>query len=124
MGTTGTSVLLRYFGGNCLTRSDAQNALAGRPMKRRIAAILTALFWGVFVYIGFDLISRTAERKVPGYPSVGQLRYYVYFPAAMLLLSICLAILARKAPKLLFIIIWLLQIVLIPLFILGYTGGM
>jgi hypothetical protein len=93
-------------------------------MKRRIAAILTALFWGLFTYIGFGLVSRAAERRVPGYPSVGQLRYYVYFPATMLLLSICLAILASKAPKLLFVIIWLLQLVLIPPFVLGYTGGM
>jgi hypothetical protein len=92
-------------------------------MKRRIAASLTTLLWGLFAYIGYDLVSGVARRHVPGYPNAGQWHYYVHFPLIMLLVNVGLLLLARKMPVALFVSVWLLQIFMFLPFFLGYTGG-
>jgi hypothetical protein len=93
-----------------------------RNMKRRIAASLTSLLWGLFTYIGYDLISGVARRHVPGYPNSGQWHYYVYFPLIMLLVSVGLSLLARRMPVPLFVTIWLLQLFIILPFLLGMVA--
>lgn len=92
-------------------------------MKRRIAAALTTLLWAFFTYVGHDLIVGVTRQHAPGYPNAAQWIYYVYFPLAMLLLSVCLLLLAKKMPIGLFIALWALQLVLFVPFFLGYTGG-
>ena len=92
-------------------------------MKRRVAASLTAAVWGLFAYIGYDLVTGVIRHHVPGSPTAGQWHYYVHFPLAMLLASVGLLCLARKLPAALFVIVWTLQVlVFVPCFV-AYTGG-
>lgn len=90
---------------------------------RGIISILSAVAWSVFLYIGVDLCNGVAERKVPGYPSTGKLEYYVYFPAAMLTLSVCLTIFVNRTPKPAFFFICLSQLLLMFPFLVRYGGG-
>jgi len=70
--------------------------LQRKSTKRRIAAALTSLLWGLFTYIGYDLVSGVSQRHVPGYPSAARWHYYVHFPAGMLLVNVSLLLLARS----------------------------
>jgi hypothetical protein len=92
-------------------------------MKRKIAASLTILLWAVFTYIGYDLTLGVARRHVPGFPNAGLWHYYVHFPLAILIISIALLLLARRLATAVFVAIWVLQLVALILFFLGYTGG-
>jgi hypothetical protein len=58
-----------------------------------------------------------------GYPNTGQLRFYVFFPEAMTLLSACSTMFVNKLPKSLFVISSLIQFALIPIYLFYYTGG-
>jgi hypothetical protein len=93
-------------------------------MKRRNAASLTSVLWGVFTFLGYALVSDLAQRRVPGYPNADQWHYYVHLPLIMLLISIGLLLLARKTPVALFVTLWLLQVCVFIPFFLAYTGGM
>jgi hypothetical protein len=92
-------------------------------VKRRIAALLSCLLWAFFTYLGYDGMASITRQHAPGYPNAGQWHYYVYFPLAMLAVSSALLLLARRLPRLLFAIIWGLQIAAFIPFFLGYTGG-
>jgi hypothetical protein len=92
-------------------------------MKRQIATSLTALLWGFLTYLGYVLIAGVAERHVPGYPSSGQWRYYVYFPLIMLAISVASLLTAKRLPRGVFITIWLLQLFVVLPFLFVYTGG-
>jgi len=96
----------------------------GRRMTRRLVAILGALFWGASVLSGVSVISGVARQAVPGYPNVGQVRYYIWFPATMFSLNVCLAFFAQRTPTPFFALIWLIQLALVLPFLLGYTGEM
>ena len=93
-------------------------------MKRRIAATVSALIWGALLYLGISLTSNVVRQHVPGYPNAGQVHYYEWFPAFMLLLCILLAVVAKRTPKALFTALWFIQLLLLVLFLFGYTGGM
>jgi hypothetical protein len=93
-------------------------------MKRRIAAALTTVLWAYFSFVGYDLVTVSAQRHVPGYPTAGQWHYYVHFPLIMLLVSTGLLLLAGRLPRALFVTLWGLQVVLFIPFFLAYTGGM
>jgi hypothetical protein len=92
-------------------------------MKRQIAASLSSLLWGLFAYLGYYLVAGVTQQHVAGYPSAAQQHYYVHFPILMLLVSLGLLLLARKLPLVPFVAIWMLQIVVLIPFFLGYTGG-
>ncbi len=92
-------------------------------MKRRIAASLTVLLWVSFTYLGYNLTTGVAQRQVRGYPSAGQWHYYVHFPLTMLFLSVGLLLLWKKLPPMVFVALWVLQLIVFIPFFLGYTGG-
>ena len=92
-------------------------------MKRRIAASITTSIWGLFTYIGYELVAGVAQRHVPGYPNAAQWHYYVHFPLIMLVVGAGLLLLARKMPVSLFVTLWLLQSFTFVPFFLAYTGG-
>jgi hypothetical protein len=92
-------------------------------MKRRIAAVLTALLWALFTYIGYDGILGVVRQHAPGYPNAAQWHYYVHFPLIMLFYSVGLLFLAKRLPRGVFVALWVLQIVVFIPFFLGYTGG-
>lgn len=103
--------------GNRHPASNEQN------MKRRVAASITTCIWGLFTYIGYELVVSLAERHVPGYPNAGQWHYYVHFPLIMLLVGMGLLLLAEKMPVPLFVTLWVLQSFVFVPFFLAYTGG-
>jgi hypothetical protein len=82
------------------------------------------LLWASFTYLGYDLTKGAAQRHINGYPSAAQWHYYVHFPLAMLFLSGGLLLLGKKLPVIMFLGLWVLQLVLFIPFFLAYTGGM
>lgn len=92
-------------------------------MAKRIVATVFALFWGYCAYVGFDLVSNVAKRGVQGYPNSGQWGLYVAFPMAMLLLSIGLVVLSKRAPRALYVGLLVIEIVPIVPFLMVYGGG-
>ena len=92
-------------------------------MKRRIAASLSSLLWGLFVYLGYDGMQGIIRQRAPGYPNAGQWHYYVHFPMIMLLISVTLLLLAKRLPMAVFLTVWILQVVVFLPFLVGYGGG-
>lgn len=92
-------------------------------MAKRIVAALCALLWGIFGYIGFDLVSHVAQRGVPGYPNAGQWGLYVVFPAVMILIGIGLVLLSKRAPTALYVGVVGVELVAVLPFLLIYGGG-
>ena len=93
-------------------------------MTRRVLNNLGIVFWGVFVFLGAWLTWNAGNLRVSGYPSNGQLGYYLYFPAAMLLLNGGLALSTYQMPKALYVAVSLIQLLVVALFIGGYGGRM
>lgn len=92
-------------------------------MGKRILAAVFALVWGMFAGIGIRLVSRLAQRGVPGFPKFGQWELYVIVPAAMTLLGVVLVLSARKLPRALYVGLLIAEIALIVPFLLIYGGG-
>ena len=92
-------------------------------MKRRVIASVTALLWALWAALGYHLTASVVQQHAPGYPSAGQWHYYVWFPAAMLLMNLGLLVVARRLPVALFATALVLQIIVFIPFFLGYTGG-
>jgi len=91
-----------------------------------ILALITATLWALILVMGFSGIESVRSQHVPGFPSAGQIRYYVYFPAALFALVIVMwALAARwrqlKAPALALVALALL---VLPGYLVFYTGGM
>ena len=93
-------------------------------MGRRIVSGLFAALWGYLAYIGFGLTENVVARRVPGYPSAGQWHFYVFFPAAMLLLGAAVALFPKRLPAALFAGLVAVEILPIIPFLLVYGGGM
>jgi hypothetical protein len=91
--------------------------------RRGALSILAFVFWGALLYLGVTVLANAFRHTVAGYPNNGQLRFYVFFPEAMTLVSACLIAVANKLPKVLFVIISLVQFALIPFYLFFYTGG-
>ncbi|HEY5849210.1 MAG TPA: hypothetical protein VIT62_00365 [Lysobacter sp.] len=89
-----------------------------------ILALITTTLWAIVLLMGFGLIDGVRSQHVSGFPSEGQMRYYVYFPAALLVLVITSWALATrrhlKAPAVALIALALL---ILPGYFLFYTGG-
>jgi hypothetical protein len=92
--------------------------------KRRAVAILNWLFWGGLLYMGMTVYSNGIRQGVPGYPNTGQQRFYILFPLAMVLLGGFAVIFATKLPRSSFVFLSLVQLALIPLYLVFFTGGM
>jgi hypothetical protein len=92
-------------------------------MKRRVIASLIALLWALWAVLGYHLTAGVVEQHAPGYPSVGQWRYYAYFPVAMLVINLGLLAAGTRLPVPLFVTAIALQMIVFIPFFLGYTGG-
>lgn len=92
-------------------------------MAKRIVAAVCALLWGIFGYIGFELVSRVAQRGVAGYPNAGQWALYVVFPAVMMLIGIGLVVFSRRAPTALYVGIVIVELAAVFPLLLVYGGG-
>ena len=80
----------------------------GREMSvaKRIGAVLGASLWALCGYFGWEL---------------GE--FYVAFPVTMMLLGIGLVLFSPRAPMLLYVAVLIVEIVLIPPFLVIYGGG-
>jgi len=76
--------------------------------------------------MGLSAIGGVRSQHVPGYPSAGQIHFYVYFPAAILALVIAARILASRRQWLQILATPLITLALfvLPVYLLFYTGGM
>lgn len=92
-------------------------------MGKRIIAAVFALIWGMLAAIGIGLVSRLAQRGVPGFPKAGQWELYVVVPVAMTLLGVVLVLSATKLSKALYVGLLIAEIALIIPFLLIYGGG-
>lgn len=92
-------------------------------MTKRIVAALCALLWGLFGYVGFELVSHIAQRGVPGHPDAGQWELYVVFPAAMMLIGIGLFVFSKRVPAALYVGTVTVELVAVLPFLLVYGGG-
>lgn len=93
-------------------------------MRRRIVSGLFAALWGYLAYIGFRLAENVAARRIPGYPSAGQWRRYVFFPTAMLLFGTVVVLLPKRWPTALYACLLAIEIVPVIPFLVIYGGGM
>jgi hypothetical protein len=90
-----------------------------------ILAFVTATLWALILLMGFGGIDSVRSQHVPGYPSAGQIHYYVYFPAALLALIIFAWALAARWRRLkaLALALILLALLALPCYLFFYTGG-
>jgi hypothetical protein len=90
----------------------------------RIPIILAALLWGYLALRGFDAMSDIVAQSAHGFPSSGQRIYYLLIPVSMTLLSLAL-LGASLRPR------WAgptgcmasLMLLLLPAYLIPYTGG-
>jgi hypothetical protein len=90
-----------------------------------ILALVVTTLWAIALLKGFDSIDLMRSQQIPGWPSAGNIRYFVYVPAALLALVVsawALAVRWRliKVPAVIFI---LLALLVLPVYLLAYTGG-
>ena len=86
---------------------------------------LALLVWAGLTWIGYDLY-RLTQARVPGSPYLpGQFRTFVLFPFALTVLAGALAVALRRMSKLGIVIgvIGFVLLAAVPLFLIGYSGG-
>jgi hypothetical protein len=88
-------------------------------------AIVALVAWGLLGLNGYSLLESSKTGNVPGYPSPEQYRFYVYFPTAMLVLVVAALVASHhrvfRAPA---YVLYALSLLVLPPFLLYYTGGM
>lgn len=98
----------------------------GNMKGTHILGLVTATIWALILLMGLGAIDGVRSQHVPGFPSAGQLRYYVYFPATLLALVIALWAVAayRRQLKVPAITLLWLALLALPGYLFFYTGGM
>jgi len=91
-----------------------------------ILGLVTAILWALVLLMGLGGMASVRSQHVPGFPSAGQMIYYVYLPAASLALVIAAWVFAAhwrqlKMPAVALIALALLTL---PGYLFFYTGGM
>ncbi|CAN7561424.1 MULTISPECIES: hypothetical protein [unclassified Pseudomonas] len=72
----------------------------------RIALTIVLLLTCIVFFIGIELYSGIAPQKAVGYPNSGQLKLYVLFPAASVLISALMLTFSKKLPNWLLIFLY------------------
>jgi hypothetical protein len=94
----------------------------------RSALVLTlpaAVLWALVLVVGFAGIDGVRSQNVPGYPSDGQLRYYIYLPLSVLALVASTWALSRRHRFLRALAgaVALVSLLCLPYYLQYYTGG-
>ena len=91
-----------------------------------IFALVATVLWALVLLSGLGVIDSVQSQHVPGYPSAGQVRYYVYYPATLLALLVVGWVGAsyRRQFKVPAIALITLALLGLPLYLFFYTGGM
>ncbi|CAI8948161.1 hypothetical protein ACVK1X_006184 [Pseudomonas sp. PvR086] len=74
-------------------------------------------------FIGIELYSGIAPQKAVGYPNSGQLKLYVLFPAASVLISALMLTFSKKLPNWLLIVFIPIQFIAIFTVFIFFGGG-
>jgi len=90
-----------------------------------LLSLITATLWALLILAVINSVKAARSQQIPGWPSPGQIHHYVYIPAIMFALIVsgwALTIRWRrlKAFTVLFIVLALL---VLPVYLLAYTGG-
>ena len=99
-----------------------------RPAELGCAWLFVAvalLIWAGLTWMGYDLY-RLTRARVPESPYLpGQMRHYVLLPFALTVLAGVLAVVLRRSPRLGIVIgvIGFVLLAAVPLFLIGYSGG-
>ena len=98
----------------------------GRMKSSKILAFLVTTLWAVILLMGFGSINAVRSQHAPGFPSAGQIHYYVYVPAIMLALVVALWVVAARYPSIRIPAVFLIVLALLALpgYLFFYTGGM
>ena len=95
-------------------------------MKRLplVLMALNALVWGALSWMGWDGIKYVESQHVAGFPSTGQIGYYLVFPLLMLSLSLVPGALLGQTKWSAAASAWcgFTLIAVLP-YLLSYTGG-
>ena len=91
--------------------------------KRTIASLVISAIWALLVWSGISGIQGIVEQHADGYPSTGQVVYYVGVPILAFALSLLSAIACQKLKWDTVILLPVILIFLLPLYILFYGGG-
>jgi hypothetical protein len=91
-----------------------------------ILALTATTLWAIALLMGFSAIDLMRSQHISGWPSAGQIRYHVYIPATLLPLIVSAWALAVRWPriKVSAVIFILLVVLMLPIYLLAYTGGM
>ncbi|MFS2069770.1 hypothetical protein ACEN9D_13485 [Pseudomonas sp. CT11-2] len=89
----------------------------------RIALTIVLLLTCIVFFIGIELYSGIAPQKAVGYPNSGQLKLYVLFPAASVLISALMLTFSKKLPNWLLIVFIPIQFIAIFTVFIFFGGG-
>ena len=90
-----------------------------------IFALIVAVLWGAAIQMGLSGMDLARSQQIQGWPSIGQVHYYVHFPIFMLALVVAAWSLAARWPrfKTPASILLALAFLVLPVYFLAYTGG-
>jgi len=90
-----------------------------------ILALFAMTLWALVLLMGLGGIDGVRAEHVLGYPSAGQIGYYVYFPATVLALVVSAWMLSiyRRQLKAFAATVIMLTLLLLPGYLFFYTGG-
>ena len=91
----------------------------------KILAFLVTTLWALILLMGFGGINSVRQQHAPGFPSAGQIHFYIHIPAIMLALVVALWVLAARYPSIRIPAVFLIVLALLALpgYLLFYTGG-
>lgn len=94
------------------------------PRPTLVLLALCVLVWGGLTLTGFDGIQSVAQQHAPGFPSNGQIAFYIGVPLMTLFASIAWPLLLRRSQTVMRNMGPVVALLLLPLYLLPYTGGM
>jgi len=89
-----------------------------------ILLALNVLVWGGLAVVGYQGVQSIVQQHAPGYPSSGQIDYYVVAPLVILAVSIAWPLLLWRGRLGLRNIGPTITLLILPLYLFAYTGGM
>ena len=87
-----------------------------------ILALIATTLWALVLIMGLGGIDSVRSQHALGYPSAGQMRFYVYLPATVLVVVVAAWALSIYRRTLAAVLITLSLLVL-PGYLFFYTGG-
>jgi hypothetical protein len=90
-----------------------------------ILALIATTLWALVLIMGLGGIDSVRSQHALGYPSAGQVRFYVYLPATVLVVVVAAWALSiyRRQLKTLAAVLITLSLLVLPGYLFFYTGG-